>query len=87
MSNLKCSMYYNFNLTAFIKAYDVKRGIKNVFTADNGLRCAVTLDIWPSNSQCSYLGVTCHFIDAKFNYKREAIALPRSQLNCDLMWD
>ena len=44
-------------------------------TADNGLRCAVTLDICSSNSQCSYLGVTCHFIDAKFNYKSEAIAL------------
>ena len=68
-------MQYNFNLTAFNKAYNVKRGIKHVFTAENGLRCAVTLDIWSSNSQCSYLGVTCHFIDTKFNYESEAIAL------------
>ena len=50
----------------FIKCDRIKRVISSHLKSDD-TKCAVSTDCWSSNSNLTYLGLTCHYIDQNFN--------------------
>ena len=38
-------------------------------------KCCLTVDSWTSNANESFLGVTCHYVDEKFNLKNAVLNL------------
>ena len=71
---LPCSLKVRENLIPDL-AHNCKCNLLRLLMNEVELKCSLSTDIWTSNSQCSYLGITCHFIDRSWKFNSVVISL------------